>query len=311
MRCFVSLLALAAVAAIAPASARAQEAPAAAAAADAPAAPPVAVIPLPDAQLNPPIASAIRDAVAEAFRATVSGRSILVVNNPTVLAAFAACTDATCIGTELARGGVVAGVLVRMTRARPRDPIDVTIEVVDPVSGAPRAEPVRVVVPVESEGAPGALVAQAAAPLAATIPAPPQPTTLLLAINVDDAEVAIDGRQVGTSPLAPLDLPPGRHTISVSARGFAPWSRMVEVAPAESARVNVDLAPDAAALARLAEEDEARADASGGGGPWYTRWYVLAGAGAAAVLVGVIVVLAASGGGGDGGNAGYPVPPIR
>lgn len=44
------------------------------------------------------------------------------------------------------------------------------------------------------------------------------------------AQVSVDGRPAGTTPLVrPLELSPGRHLVTVTRRGHRPWSREIEV----------------------------------------------------------------------------------
>lgn len=55
--------------------------------------------------------------------------------------------------------------------------------------------------------------------------------TLILRANVSGAEVSVNGRLIGTTPLREggVMLPTGRHLIEVTKRGYLAWSREVEV----------------------------------------------------------------------------------
>ena len=56
------------------------------------------------------------------------------------------------------------------------------------------------------------------------------------------ARVRIDGELVGAAPLEPLDLPPGRHEVRVSADGFEPAIRITEVSTGGRTLLDVELA---------------------------------------------------------------------
>ena len=135
---------------------------------------------------------------------------------------------------------------------------------------------------------------------------PPTMASLLIAVNADDAEVRVDGEVVGQSPLAPLELPPGRHVVSVTRRGFQPGSRSLSL-DASGARLDFALELDAAHPAQLDPEPEAE-DIASGSPEWYRRWYVWAGVGGAVVVGAVIIGVVASSG---GGTSAYPLPPIQ
>ena len=52
------------------------------------------------------------------------------------------------------------------------------------------------------------------------------------------AAVAIDGKPVGVAPLAPLDVPAGKHFIAVTARGHEAFSQEVAVARGQSVAID-------------------------------------------------------------------------
>ncbi len=74
-------------------------------------------------------------------------------------------------------------------------------------------------------------------------PRSPEPAHLTLTSEPSDAIVAIDGRQVGRTPLQELELLPRRHLVTASREGFETWR--FEVQPAEGERIerHVSLVP--------------------------------------------------------------------
>lgn len=68
--------------------------------------------------------------------------------------------------------------------------------------------------------------------------------TVTVSVNVDQAEVLVDGRTVGASPLAgPVFIEPGSRKIEVRRAGFAPASQGVEVAAGSAPVVELKLTP--------------------------------------------------------------------
>jgi tetratricopeptide (TPR) repeat protein len=73
------------------------------------------------------------------------------------------------------------------------------------------------------------------------IPLRPQPARVRVRAE-SGAEIAIDGRPAGRAPLArPLELPAGKHFVTVTRRGREAWSREIEVARGEDLEVQADL----------------------------------------------------------------------
>ncbi len=69
----------------------------------------------------------------------------------------------------------------------------------------------------------------------------PQPARISVRTE-DDAEVRVDGRPVGTTPLgAPLELPAGSHLITITRTGRKPYSKEVDLARGERATLDADL----------------------------------------------------------------------
>jgi len=59
--------------------------------------------------------------------------------------------------------------------------------------------------------------------------------------NVINAEISVDGKFIGNSPIASLKLGAGTHLLEVTARGYAPWKRDVTVVQGSATRVVADL----------------------------------------------------------------------
>jgi len=276
--------------------------------------PPVLVVAWSDAQVPPELGVVIRDVVVEQLTPFVRRRPVVALTDPSALATVATCTEALCIGAQIANAGAVTGVLVSSTRtvvrAPARAPTVITLQVVDPVSGAERHPPLTVTIEPGEEARTAELLAPVTAQLGQYMPAPPPRASLLIATNVDEAEVTINGHPAGQSPIAPIVLPPGRYVVRGERAGFMVQQRTIDVEGGQAARLDLDLEPDAEALALLtAQEEEARD--GGDQGPWYTRWYVLAGGGAVVAGAIVAVIIIATSSGGESTPSGIPVPPIE
>ncbi|MBX3250933.1 MAG: PEGA domain-containing protein [Myxococcales bacterium] len=145
--------------------------------------------------------------------------------------------------------------------------------------------------------------------LVETAPTPPPPPrvlpTVLVAINVDGARVLVDGAPVGEAPLAPLELEPGSHELTVSAPGYEASTRRFELTEA-GLRVDVRL-PPATDAARVPDDDPTWTTASAAT-PLWKRWWLWAGVGAVVVVATIVAVAVAAGG--SSVQEGFPVPPI-
>ncbi len=72
----------------------------------------------------------------------------------------------------------------------------------------------------------------------------PSIADVAMAIEPAGAEVRIDGRTVGVSPLAwPIAVSPGQTTLEVRARGYAPFARAVDLERGASVSFSVVLQP--------------------------------------------------------------------
>lgn len=282
---------------------------------------PVVVIALPDRLVAPAVSTALRDALVAGLTPAAGGRPVVALTDEARLAAIATCHDAICFGARLNELQAMAGVFVRATRRNRLAPIEVRVEMLDPVSGAPRLTAPIVVQLLTEASSPATSLAPAIAQLVPVMPSPPPPSpTLLVVTNVDDATVTIDGRELGHAPVAPVELPSGRYNVVVSARGWLSGNRMVQLGDTGPTRVDFDLEPEPQTLAALesgrgwsSSEGSAApgSDLGDDATPLYARWYVIAGAGAVAVATVVIIGVAASSGGTEiGPPAGIPIPPI-
>jgi PEGA domain len=77
----------------------------------------------------------------------------------------------------------------------------------------------------------------------AAAPPPANPGALVLTCTAADAEVFVDGNKVGTTPLQPLVLPPGDHTIKVQKLGFAPFIDVFNINKKKETRLSVEPTP--------------------------------------------------------------------
>ncbi len=100
------------------------------------------------------------------------------------------------------------------------------------------------------------LPAGAADDVAQALPLPAAPRWLHKSANgslviksaTRGAQVAVDGRAVGTVPLAPLPVAPGRHQIKLSRKGFVSVTRRVQVVAGQKSLLSIDLLAEVAPL---------------------------------------------------------------
>jgi serine/threonine protein kinase len=74
-------------------------------------------------------------------------------------------------------------------------------------------------------------------------PAPPLEGWLLV-LPKPWAEVTVDGRVVGQTPLARIPLPPGSHSVILTHPHYRPFTRRVEIRAGETTTIRLDLATD-------------------------------------------------------------------
>lgn len=69
--------------------------------------------------------------------------------------------------------------------------------------------------------------------------------TLLLSVSEEGADVSVDSRLVGTSPIKNLEVPAGPHDLRVAKAGFIDWVRTIQMRPRDVQSVDVTLIPSA------------------------------------------------------------------
>jgi hypothetical protein len=69
---------------------------------------------------------------------------------------------------------------------------------------------------------------------------------LILSVSEEGADVSVDGKTVGTSPLPGMEIPAGPRDLRVSKKGFVDWVRTVQVEPRQTRMEEVNLIPSAA-----------------------------------------------------------------
>lgn len=105
--------------------------------------------------------------------------------------------------------------------------------------------------------------------------------------NVSGAEVLLDGRSLGQTPLAPqLGLPVGEHTLRVHKAGYTDSVQTVKVRLQKTARLVVTLQVPPRQTGRPLKQRTVI--------PWYTRWWFWTAVGVAAAGVGAALGYALS-----------------
>jgi hypothetical protein len=131
-----------------------------------------------------------------------------------------------------------------------------------------------------------------------------EPLLAVLAVRSDvpDADVFIDGTNIGRTPLEDFVIEPGAHEVRIQHPGYqAAVSKVQAQAGAEYSVIahllkpalhpSLAEAPSREEGSRLLSPLPTSAEASATSQPWYGHWYVWAGAGAVvAVTVGVVLI---------------------
>jgi hypothetical protein len=86
----------------------------------------------------------------------------------------------------------------------------------------------------------------------------PSEGTLVVQATQEGAEVFVDEERVGTTPIEPLRLAPGAHTLRVRLPGYTEYSDVVHVVAGQVTEVPVDLFPLAHVLSIVTEPAGAR-----------------------------------------------------
>jgi hypothetical protein len=83
------------------------------------------------------------------------------------------------------------------------------------------------------------MVPPGTAPGLAAAPGPSTEATLTIESSVPGADISVDGNFVGNTP-STLTVAPGQHTIALSKKGYADWSRTMNVS-GSAVHLNADL----------------------------------------------------------------------
>lgn len=253
--------------------------------------PPVMVAVLTTGRVPDDVAAAVAAALVDQVRPMAGGRPVLPLALEEMRARLAACADAPCQGAFLGETGAIGAVIARLSRRTARGPVAITLEMIDPMSGAPR------VTPITGELADAATTPAALTPLVEQLRGsmfspPPPPPVLLITVNVDGATVRIDGATVGESPIASQRVTRGHHVIMVSRAGYSGVRREIDIEPGEQERIDLTLEPaDLLPTQVLAADGSVTTRVEP---QWYEQWYVWVGVGAgvlaiAGIIIGVVV----------------------
>jgi hypothetical protein len=74
-------------------------------------------------------------------------------------------------------------------------------------------------------------------------PAPPVQGFLLVLVK-PWADVTVDGRVVSQTPLPPIALSPGSHSVLLTHPSYRPFTRKIEIRAGETTRIQLDLATE-------------------------------------------------------------------
>ncbi|MCA9574197.1 MAG: PEGA domain-containing protein [Polyangiales bacterium] len=150
--------------------------------------------------------------------------------------AFAACELARCRALWMLRRHAYAVVLVRFQASE--DGPSMTLTPFD-AGGRALGSPVLVLLRLDASGSFRSAIHEAVVGLEL-----PQPSTapLLITCDVPGARLYLDERALGVVPLGVTQVPLGRHTLHVSAEGYASHAEVVEV-DAGGVRVDVRMVP--------------------------------------------------------------------
>ena len=139
----------------------------------------------------------------------------------------------------------------------------------------------------------------------------PTAGVLSIASEPSGAEVTVEGRPIGQTPLPQVLLPPGSYELRVRHPGYMDDVSRVAVRAGRDYPIDLKLVPNATSPAQVALAPKNAGNEAISGGevsetvstpkPWYKRWYVWAGVGA--VAAGAAVGIAAA----SGGQSGSPI----
>ncbi|GAB4195337.1 MAG: hypothetical protein OHK0013_01490 [Sandaracinaceae bacterium] len=252
----------------------------------------------------------LRNAIIEQVTPMTGGRPVLPLMADSLRDAIAACTEPACIGGHVAGAGAFGAILARVSRRTTRGPSELVLEMVDPVSGAPRLTPLTAQL-TDVASIPATLRPLTAQLQGVMFSPPPPPPTLLVTVNVDGARVRIDEQDLGESPVARVTLRRGRHVVTVTRAGYVSARRTVELVDGQNERLDVVLAASDAVMGD--DVVTGTGTTTSRGTEWYEEPLVWVGIGGGAlvvagVIVGVVVATSSSGPLPD--PMGIPLPPI-
>jgi len=114
-----------------------------------------------------------------------------------------------------------------------------------PANAPAAVEPVpprtQAIAPSTTLRAPRAATRSAANPPGPTTPSATGPGSLQVVSRPDGAQVVLDGRAAGKTPLTILDVAPGAHSIRLELPGFKRWATTVDVNAGDAKRVAASL----------------------------------------------------------------------
>jgi hypothetical protein len=252
-----------------------------------PTVPPIMIAVLSTGHVPDDVIAATGTALVEQVTPLAGGRPVLPLAMEDMRARLAACADAPCQGAFLGETGVIGAIIARLSRRTTRGPVAITLEMIDPMSGAPRVTPITGQL-TDAATTPATLAAMVEQLRGSMFSPPPPPPTLLVTVNVDGATVMIDGTSVGESPIASQRLTPGRHVVMVTRSGYSGARREVELDPGEQERL--DLTLETAVLLPTQEMLSDGTVQTRVEPPWYEQWYVWVGVGAGVLVITGIII---------------------
>ena len=278
---------------------------------------PIMVVVIGGPRVDADVVEATRIALVEQVTPMAGARPVLPLMADALRDQIAACTDAPCAGAVIANAGAFGAVIARLSRAAPRRPLTLTLDMIDPVSGAVRL-PQQSATLVDAASTSTTLMPMTARFQPVMFSPPPPPPTLLVTVNVDGASVRIDERDLGLSPVSRATLTPGRHIIMVTATGQLSARRTIELAEGENQRLDITLVDASASMGNDAIAMPVGPGTNTAGGvqssrQWYEEPLVWVAIGGGILLVGAgigIGVGVASANQSVPPPMGIPLPPI-
>ncbi|MEM9491534.1 MAG: DUF2380 domain-containing protein [Myxococcota bacterium] len=126
--------------------------------------------------------------------------------------------------------------------------------------------------------------------------------TLAVAVDIANAAIYVDGKQVARSPTRAITIGVGTRALRVTHPEFRDFVRFVDIRFAERTEIAVELSQFALVSSSLERDGAGGADdprviyRGVEPTPWYRRWYSVAGFGAAVLLTSAVTIGLLSGG---------------